>query len=727
MTESENKYKTLFNLAPAGLAIIDSDGKITESNRSFKEISRIVADSPVNEFFNRVLIHADGSKMKPDESPWSIAIREKRIVNGTEIGITLNDGSVIWTEVNVTPLEVETGFAIITIRDCTQSKKLLTSLTENEERYKLLFENSGEAILLTNPDGSIYSANPEACRIYNMTEEEICKKGRNGILDLTDPRLEAGIRERREKGRFIGEINQVRKDGTIFPTEITSIIYKDKSGNEKTSTIIRDLTDRKIAESSLIESEARFRSIFENSLLGISIAEEDGRLLQCNSAFARMYGYDNPEIMLREVSNVGVLYAHPEERVEVLKLLKKNGLTAPREFEVIKRDGSYFFVMVSACEVRDAEGSMVYNQAIHMDLTERRKAEEKIREASLYTRELIEASIDPLITINADGIITDVNLSTERITGVNRKKLIGSDFSDYFTEPSKAREVYLKVFVKGLVKDYPLTILHKNGRKTPVLYNATLYKNNAGEIQGVFAAARDITDQKRIEEELQQSKNLLEKLNQNLHDVWEKEKSHIAMNLHDDLGQKFTALSMQLAWIKSRIGVQSKPVVFKLNEMQVEINETIEGLKEISTLLRPSILFDLGLIPAITWHLGKFENQSGIKCNFTCNSEELKLDERTSIILYRIFQESLTNIARHSQATHTTVELKVSQKNICLSIKDNGIGIDNDKINSINSMGIAGIKERTKMARGILSIKGEKDLGTIVKVTIPLTKSDGND
>ena len=124
------------------------------------------------------------------------------------------------------------------------------------------------------------------------------------------------------------------------------------------------------------------------------------------------------------------------------------------------------------------------------------------RSASSYARSLIEASLDPLVTISADGKITDVNKATELVTGCPREKLIGSDFSDYFTEPAKAKAGYLKVFSEGFVKDYPLAIAHKSGKITYVLYNATLYRNEAGEIQGVFAAARDITEQKKAEEKL---------------------------------------------------------------------------------------------------------------------------------------------------------------------------------------------------------------------------------
>src|SRR5208283_2445506 len=114
----------------------------------------------------------------------------------------------------------------------------------------------------------------------------------------------------------------------------------------------------------------------------------------------------------------------------------------------------------------------------------------------------IESSIDPLATISHDGRITDVNQATEIITGIKRGRLIGDDFANYFTQPQKAREGYQKVLAEGLVRDYPLTILHTSGKTTDVLYNATVYKNEKGEIQGVFAAAHDITERKKAEEHL---------------------------------------------------------------------------------------------------------------------------------------------------------------------------------------------------------------------------------
>ena len=163
-----------------------------------------------------------------------------------------------------------------------------------------------------------------------------------------------------------------------------------------------------------------------------------------------------------------------------------------------------------ATAFKNERGEILDAFAAGRDVTDQKRVEEQLRAASLYTRSLIEASLDPLVTISAEGKITDGNTATEEATGRSRDELIGSDFSDYFTEPDKARKGYQQVFADGFVRDYPLAILHQSGRITDVLYNATVYRNEAGEIQGIFAAARDITDRKRAEEALRRSHNDLE-------------------------------------------------------------------------------------------------------------------------------------------------------------------------------------------------------------------------
>ena len=179
----------------------------------------------------------------------------------------------------------------------------------------------------------------------------------------------------------------------------------------------------------------------------------------------------------------------------------------PQRWEWTGPDGRVYDI--SDFPFQDVDGSTLILE-MGIDITERREAEEKVRAGSLYARSLLEASLDPLVTISPEGKITDVNETTEQATGISRDRLIGTDFSSYFTEPEKASQGYQKVLSEGLVRDYPLTIRHISGKNIDVLYNATLYRNEAGAVQGVFAAARDITERKAVERRQNVSNALME-------------------------------------------------------------------------------------------------------------------------------------------------------------------------------------------------------------------------
>jgi len=180
--------------------------------------------------------------------------------------------------------------------------------------------------------------------------------------------------------------------------------------------------------------------------------------------------------------------------------------------EVVKerQDGTKLICVCLAAPLFNREGMLTGMVESFEDITKQRQAE-ALRATSSYTRSLIEASLDPLVTIGADGKIMDVNKATELVTGVSRERLIGTDFSNYFTEPEKAREGYKKVFSEGSVTDYPLTIRHTSERTTDVLYNAAVYKDEAGKVQGVFAAARDITERKKTEEALAKQTEIIQR------------------------------------------------------------------------------------------------------------------------------------------------------------------------------------------------------------------------
>src|SRR5208337_4401636 len=204
---------------------------------------------------------------------------------------------------------------------------------------------------------------------------------------------------------------------------------------------------------------------------------------------------------------------HPEDRERtraVWSVAVRARSVYETEYRIRKSDGEYRHFAVRGAPVLQADGSVREWVGTCTDITTRKRAEEALRRASAYNRRLLEASLDPLVTIGPDGKITDVNEATEAVTGYPRADLIGKDFADYFTNPQAAREGYERVFREGFVRDYLLEIRHRDGHTVPVLYNAAIYRDEAGGVAGVIAAARDITARKRAEAGLRQQSHLID-------------------------------------------------------------------------------------------------------------------------------------------------------------------------------------------------------------------------
>ncbi|NLF89319.1 PAS domain S-box protein [Candidatus Bathyarchaeota archaeon] len=249
------------------------------------------------------------------------------------------------------------------------------------------------------------------------------------------------------------------------------------------------------------------RSLIEASLDPLVTISAEGKITDVNKATEDVTGYSRDQLIGSDFSDY---FTEPEKAKAGYEEAFSEGFVKDYPLAIQHRSGKITCVLYNATVYRNEAGKVQGVYAAARDITARKEAEEKLRQASLYARSLIEASLDPLVTISTQGKITDVNQATEDVTGYTRAELIGSDFSDYFTEPQEARKGYRQVFTEGFVRDYPLAIRHKDGAITDVLYNATLYKNEQGQVQGVFAAARDITERKKLDEALKRQADLID-------------------------------------------------------------------------------------------------------------------------------------------------------------------------------------------------------------------------
>src|ERR1700733_115266 len=260
----------------------------------------------------------------------------------------------------------------------------------------------------------------------------------------------------------------------------------------------------------MVESEI-LASIVDSSHDAIFSKTLDGVIMTWNQAAERIYGYPAEEIIGHSVALL-IPQDHANEMTEILERIRIGERVGPYETRRRRKDGATIAISLTVSPIHDAGGEVVGASSIARDITERERAEEQLRVASAYARSLIEASLDPMVTISAEGKITDVNEATIRVTGVERGHLIGTDFSDYFTEPDRAREGYRQVFAQGFVTGYPLTIRHVGGGLSDVLYHASLYKGMDGNVLGVFAAARDVADSTRLLRETSETKAFLDNI-----------------------------------------------------------------------------------------------------------------------------------------------------------------------------------------------------------------------
>jgi PAS domain S-box-containing protein len=285
-----------------------------------------------------------------------------------------------------------------------------------------------------------------------------------------------------------------RQDGTQFPVDIT-LSHTDTEDGPLVIAAVRDMTGRQKAAEAHQQSE-RLAAIVEQSDDAIIGKTIDGIITSWNPAAERMYGYTAEEITGKSID----LLSPPGQEGEMHAILARIRAREPVEhFEAnrVRKDGSTIRLSLTVSPLHDRHGAIIGASTIARDMTERREAFEA-------ARSMIESSLDSLVAISPEGQITDANAATVKLTGAPREKLIGTSFPDYFTDPKKAEDIYQLVFTQGMAVDYPLTLRDRNGHGdvTEVLYNASVYRDTAGNVLGVFAAARDVTEQMRAQREL---------------------------------------------------------------------------------------------------------------------------------------------------------------------------------------------------------------------------------
>jgi len=357
----------------------------------------------------------------------------------------------------------------------------ITNILESSTEYSVIAKDLSGKILLWNEG---------ARRLYGYEPDEVVGKANSSILHAPQD-VNAGIPDQimkaaLDQGKWEGTLTRQRKNGDQFTARVVITPRHDAGGKPIGFLLIsKDISDE-------LRLTQYARSLIEASLDPLVTISPEGKITDVNEATVKVTGAPREKLIGADFANY---FTEPEKAREGYQRVFLQGFVTDYPLTIRHTDGRLTDVLYNASVYKDARGNVLGVFAAARDITAQ-------KQASQYARSLIEASLDPLVTISPEGKITDVNEATAKVTGAAREKLIGTDFSIYFTEPEKAREGYQQAFARGFVTDYPLTIRHIDGRLSHVLYNASVYKDVNAKVLGVFAAARDVTPLKKAELEL---------------------------------------------------------------------------------------------------------------------------------------------------------------------------------------------------------------------------------
>lgn len=486
------------------LVTISADGKITDVNKATELVTGISRGRLIGTDFSDYFTEPENAREGYKQ------VFKEGSVRDYPLSIRHESGSITQVLYNATLYRNESGDVqgiFAAARDITQQRRA----EEELQKHAQMLDLANDTIMIFDLDGRINYWNKGAELCYGWTRQEVMARNVHELLKTEFPKPIEHIRtEILASGHWEGNlIHEMRNGLKVTVASRWTLQYDADLHPIAVLEINHDITDKMRAEKELREKSLYARTLIESSLDPLVTISDTGKIMDVNKATELVTGVPRDELIGSDFSDY---FTEPDKAREGYRQAFVEGFVRDYPLAIRDHSGSITEVIYNATLYRNESGAVQGVFAAARDVTKLKEIERELREKSLYARSLIEASLDPLVTIRADGKIMDVNKATELVTGRSRDELIGSDFSDYFTEPHRAREGYKRVFLDGSVRDYPLAILHESGNFIDVVYNASLYTNDAGEVQGVFAAARDITQRKRAEEALKQYSERLEEM-----------------------------------------------------------------------------------------------------------------------------------------------------------------------------------------------------------------------
>ena len=505
------KYKTLFDFFPLGITVSDEAGNVLETNSNAEKLLGVRQEEHVGRAIDGPdwrIVRPDGTPMPSDEYASVRALREKRAVENVEMGIVKPDNTITWINVTAAPLPLEGHGVAVTYGDITERKRAEEALRESESRYRRITEGLTDyqyTVRVENGRAVETTQGPACAAVTGYTAEEFAADPHLWVR-MVAPEDRELVRSRVQQvlaGKEIPPIEHriVRKDGETRWMCDATILHKDAFGNLLSyDGVIKDITERKRAEEALRESEEKFRTLFNQIPDGVYRSTHAGRFVDVNPALVKMFGYDSREEMLALDIGKDLYFSHEEREAEFLEALQA-GISV---FRLRRKDGSEIWVEDHGDYVYDEQGNILFHEGILRDITDRKRAEEALRESGARFRILFDRANDGILILSLDGRLVSVNESFAHMHGYSVEEMQHMSLKDLGT-PETFQRVPERMARVGAGE--PLTFevehYHKDGHVFPLEVSASLISSGGESFIQCFH--RDITKRKRAERALRES------------------------------------------------------------------------------------------------------------------------------------------------------------------------------------------------------------------------------
>jgi PAS domain S-box-containing protein len=727
LKEREEHLRVLLENVPVAVYTCDREGLIEYYNPKAVEMwgrAPVLRDTMQRYCGSFALYHTDGTPMPFEDNIMAQVIRSGIPQRNQEVVIGRSDGTRVIALVNVAPLRNERGEligAVNCILDISDRKRAEEALNAHALRYKTLMETSTDSIYVLDEKGDLQEANAAFLRRRGYTAAEV--KGLN-VADWDAQWSREQLQERLREligSSAVFETRHRDKDGSVFDVEVSATSVRI-GGEQLFFVVTRDITERKRAEDRLRRSEEKFKALFGIAPVGISVLDRQHNVVDANPALEQITRLSKEELLNGTYRRRAYLNADgtpkPANELASERAVTENRPINNVETGIVTENGEIIWTQVSVAPLALPDASAV---VITQDITERRSAEEDLKKEKEILAKVFDNIPVMIGFVGADGDVKLVNPEWERAIGWTLKELREQNV-DIFVEayPDLSYRQEVLDFVTASTGEWAdLKIRVRDGRVIDAAC-AVVHLSDGTKV----AIAQDITERKQAEEKLKATSDQLRALSARLQSVREEEATRIAREIHDELGQQLTGLKLDLRRAERKVEeLESSPAVNSLLDTLVSATELADGIittvQKIATELRPGVLDKLGLGAALQYEARRFQERSEIRCEVRLPEAEPSFSTEISTALFRIFQECLTNVARHAHASEVEAELKLEPGAVILSVHDNGRGVTPSAMATRTALGLLGMKERAALLGGEIVFHSGPDQGTTVTVRLP--------